>query len=595
MANEICFTKGWYGSVHENSSVCSVSQTPIQRIGLTNCSQTQHLCFAPPKLCIPCFGDLSDTENRLKNDSLYFVFDFPSSSGDLYTLEKFNQTTQVWSQVAVLDNTQGVKYTFGDAIFNDKYPNRSGYRLDSHLVIGLYGEGEYRFLVKNSVTYEDSLFSTCFCIMNWSCERAKRTVKVYTNFTGVVSDWKRLEDGDPHDFGCMDWTDSRRYCGDFIETEPTKTDTTFRKYNNAEETHESKTDRNFDLELIVITREARNRLFYYGNVSRHIFVTDYNEDIIGISNHWVSVSMPVTYSEEVAKKINVVPLVTIPCKSRSNSIFNRCISCEPAPVPVVVPDPVDPSPIAPNATFIAIIDKTSFSSLNADTAEDYAREYARVLRLKYPDWTGEFKIYDVKFKKDGEYEQWLKWANIYAKGKGVKDAVMVMFIDEADPFYHGIEPIVSTTPTEVGTVTPPPTDSNNFGNYTDDYNQFVDDHANYYDSFKAMVYAIPAGDSNEVPPTAINPNGYLLNNYYVNFQNHVQCAIHGEIIPLSEFIPSFQDTTNQLNIIMTENNYSTLGLGLKHFGWFEKHDFEEGFGDLTYALFSDDMDRMIDP
>lgn len=601
-----CFDKNWFGSVHQNTSVCSVAQIPIQRIGLTNCSQNRHLCFAPPDLCEPMFGDVSDPSNKLTNDSKYFLFDFPSSSGDVYTLEKYNQTTKVWVEVAAsLDNTQGVKYTFGDAIFNDKYDNRSGYRLDSYLVLTLYGEGKYRFVIKDPVTYENSLFSNCLCIKNWSCEKAKRTVKIYTNFTGTVSDWRLQEKKYDHDVSCMEWIDSRRYYGSFKRESPEKNTIVFIESNRKGFTNKTTNTSKFKLELNVLLREARDRLMYYGSESRAIFATDYNEDIVGASQHWTSIAMPNPYTSEEPAAINYVALATFDCEGRYKLVFDRCISCEPAPDPIIIPPPIPDSPIVSTATLVGLIDGTSFNTSSANKAEEYLEYYVEQFRLKYPDWTGDFVLEkDIKFKQGGNYEQWLGWSHDYGRAKGLKDVVMVMFIDEADPFYHGINPVVSTTPTTALTVVPPPTDSGNTNNYTDDYIQFVDDYNNYYDSFRAIVYAVPAGDPNWTPPTPVNPNGYKLNNHYINFQNHVQCAYHGEVISPSEFIPSFQDATNQLDIILTENNYSTLGSGLKHFDWFMKIDFEEPFGaidsngnntGLSYNEFKNDLDKMMDP
>lgn len=579
---EGCFIKSWFGGTHENTGVCSVSQIPIQRIGLTNCSQNRHLCFAPPDDCQPMFGNVSDPTNKFKNDSAYFLFDFAGSSGDTYTLEKYNQVTKLWVEVAVLDNTQGVKYTFGDAIFNDKYDNRSGYRLDSYLVINLYGEGKYRFLVKNTVTYEDSLFSNCLCIKNWSCEAAKGTVKIYTNFSGLVSDWRLQEEKYNHDISCMEWIDSRRYCGVFKRESPEKETTTFIQANRKSFNQKTNTTSKFKLGLNNILREANNRLMYYGSESRDIFATDYNEDIVGASEHWTSIAMPNPYSSEEPAEINRIALSTFDCNGRYTLSFDRCISCEPAPDPIIIPVPVVDSPIAPTATIVLCIDTTSFSSSAAADAEDYTKWYVESFRIKYPDWTGDFVVNHIGFNTNSGtvFEKWLSWSRVYAKDKGFKDVVMIMFIDESNVDYHGIDPIVSTTPTV---------------QYTTDYDNFIIDYP-WFDSFKAMVYAVPTGNLESIPPKSQNPNEYPLNNWIFNMHNHVQCAIQGEIITAAQFIPSFQDTTNQLNIILTENNYDTLSSGgLKNFGWYEKHNFETGFSDLTYDQFKSDIDVMIDP
>ena len=575
----ICYPKGAYGSVHENTSVCAISETPIQRIGLTNCEQNRHLCYAPPCNPIPIFGYLTDTNDRYRNDSLYWLFDFPTIGGDNYVLEKYNPTLQVWNTVVTLDNTQGVKYTFGDAIFNDKYENRSGYRLDAHRILSLgYGEGKYRFLVENTTTYEESLFSTCFCIMNWSCELAKGTVKVYTNFTGVISDWKNPVVEADHNINCMVWTDSRRYLGTFKLDSYTITDTIFVTYDRPKKLHKSNTVPNYKLEFNEITREAYPRLFNYGRHSRDIFITDYNEDIIGYSQHWTAVTMPNPPTTDESPEIPIINLVTLICEEKRDLVFNKCISCEPPPEPAEFPPVIPDPPINPKAVMIVNIDTTSFDSGAANRAEGYAMTYANDFRTKYPGWTGALEN-NKKGCGDTSFEQWLDWGRLYAKNKGHKDVVMINFIDETHDVYNGIEPIVSTNYT---------------AQYEIDYNGHVDNYDNYFDSFQAMLYMIPTGDSNEVPADN-NPNGYPLRNWYVNSQNTGQCAYHGEIIPYSEFIPSYQDTTNQLEIILTENNYSALGLGLKHYGYYEKHDFPNGFNDLTYQQFKADIDVMMDP
>lgn len=572
-----CFGKEWYGSVHENGVICPISDTPIQRIGLTNCAKNSHLCFAPPCDPIPFFGDPSDSANVLTNDSLYFLFDFPSIGGDNYTLERYNFTTKVWSEITILNNIQGVKYTFGDAIFNDKYENRSGYRLDAHLILSLYGEGMYRFVVKDSTTYEDSLFSTCFCAMHWDCDLAKRTTKIYTNFTGVVSDWKNPTIQNKHDLGCMDWTDSRRYNGLFKRIAPTIEQTIFVENDNRNYTHKSKTIANYNLELLQITIEARVRLFKYGGLSREIFATDYNEDIVGISEHWTAIRMPNVPNDTVSKGMPNISLSEIVCSGRYDLIFDKCISCEPPPPPFVLPDPLPVMPFDVDTNFVLATDGTSLGEEARLKAEQYAFGYITELKIRYPQWTGNFYIEHITFG-DNDAEDWLSWARIYCKNKGLDNVVLTCFIDESHIKYTPILATRTTVPS---------------AKFTQDYNDFVFDYANYYTFFKGIVYGIPAGDPNLIPPPDSIYDGTTYRDWYLPHQLSQYCAIEGGVVALPDFIPSQQ---GDISLITIENQHSILGAGLKDFGWKEYHSFSDaGINDplWTYQVFKSHMDGAL--
>lgn len=219
---------------------------------------------------------------------------------------------------------------------------------------------------------------------------------------------------------------------------------------------------------------------------------------------------------------------------------------------------------------VAVYDITSIT----DSARTYLsnsifKPFVTNFTAANPNWTGS----SFEFATSGEL--WLTWARTYGKNQNRKKIVIICFIDESHPSYHGR----TMNPANYGNQ---PTNT-----FIAHRNVFLDDYQNYYDYFKGLVYAIPARSTSDVF------------NHYANFHLHVYAAVEGRIIPSGEFIQTLVPGRD-ISAIKTSNPYTTLSNpnneptpGLKYYGWFEKHDITPGATGLSYSTFESDFNSTL--
>lgn len=245
---------------------------------------------------------------------------------------------------------------------------------------------------------------------------------------------------------------------------------------------------------------------------------------------------------------------------------------------------VDEPPFPLDVDIFVIWDTTSFNpSIKATLKTNVVYPWLANFRATYPQWVGNFNEIDAPATTKGE--QWLDWAS-FIPPYNAKKAILIAMVDEAHNAYHdenvpggwgfnGYTLAQANTNfaqalTTIGTTTPQTA-------YITDYNNFINLYNTYFDYFRGIVYAIPSAP-NDLP------------NLFASFQLHAYAAIEGEVVPTANFIGSQQ---GNIEIIKAENQYSTLGLGLKHYGWQEQHNFTGQATDLTLTKFTEDINPLI--
>ena len=216
--------------------------------------------------------------------------------------------------------------------------------------------------------------------------------------------------------------------------------------------------------------------------------------------------------------------------------------------------PVSPAlPFDIDVNFVFIFDTSSFRAEQREQAKAYTRRFIAEFRIKHPTWQGQVFEYEV-----GD-ENWLKWATTYGKDKGLKKVVIISFIDESHPIYHSNSTTLTTEPTAT---------------FIWHHDVFVANHP-YYDYFKMVVYAVPAGYSTP---------------HYVAHQLQVYCAVEGEVVLPADFKQSYQ---GDISLITQENKHKAAGIKLKDFHVSEFHGFPTTFGSMPYEVFKEHMNEAV--
>lgn len=251
---------------------------------------------------------------------------------------------------------------------------------------------------------------------------------------------------------------------------------------------------------------------------------------------------------------------------------------------------VDEVPFPLDVDIFVIWDTTSFNpSLKSTLKTNVVYPWLNNFRNTYPQWVGNF--YEIDSPNTLLGEQWLNWVT-YVRAQPSPKAILIAMVDEShdsyhnenvpsgwarpeDPWYNGYSfndanNNFTNALSEIGTTKPQ-------AKYAADYKRFLDLYNNYFEYFKGIVYAIPSAP-NDLP------------SLFTNFQLHAYAAIEGEVVSPANFIGSQQ---GNINIIKNENLYSELGLGLKHYGWQEQHNFSGQATDLTLAKFTEDITPLI--
>lgn len=305
--------KTWYAS---STKTCFIigALLPIQRIGLApmrnfdGCS-----CSNCGNMILPVFGGT----DPCANDISYYLFDFPTASGNDFRLEKYNYSTNTWVDLAAVSGL-GTFFPFG--VFAS-YPKRSGFSVEWNNVFSTYGKGTYRFALTPEIQPDEDnpikINSFTYNLMEYSCERAKYTVKVKSFFNGEVG--ALLDETDPHDLLDMNWNDELRYNGSFGKFTPNYVQTYLAQYTNKNFLHKSFTEPSYSLILDKLDAELFQRISVYG-MNSELQITDYNTTTgYNYKNEKVYIESSSAEQARLQKTVNA----TITCRSQFDLEFSR--------------------------------------------------------------------------------------------------------------------------------------------------------------------------------------------------------------------------------------------------------------------------------
>lgn len=305
--------KTWYGSSTKSCFIIG-ALLPIQRIGLAPMRQFEGCsCSNCGNMILPVFS--GDTE--CTSDKSYYLFDFPTNSGNDFRLEKYNYSTNLWVDLAAV-STVSEFFPFG--VFGS-YPKRSGFGADWNQIFLAYGKGTYRFALTPSIQPDPlnpiKINSFTYELMEYSCERAKYTVKVKSFFNGSVG--SLLDTEDEHDLFDMNWNDEIRYNGSFGRFTPNYVQTYLAQYTNKNFLHKSFTEPSYSLILDKLDAELFQRISVYG-MNSELQITDYNTTTgYNYKNEKVYIESSTAEQPRLSKTVNA----TITCRSQFDLEFSR--------------------------------------------------------------------------------------------------------------------------------------------------------------------------------------------------------------------------------------------------------------------------------
>lgn len=247
-----------------------------------------------------------------ENDKSYYLFDFPTASGNDYKLERWNSTSETWAYVRDLDNTTGTIFDFGAF---PSYPKRSGICIDWALVQALEGNGVYRITLEGLFgTPTPKLVSLPYQLCTFSCAIAEETVRIKTIVEGGFIDSINWFEGattqKTFDLEFMQWEDQFRYTGNFFDEPAQRVTNTFVKSNNRRQTHRTFLKKRFRLVVNDLIQDLVDRLEMYGGFAQTFLVSNYDD---ANSKHYTDRGVTVEdstaeYSYNLTKKIAVVQL-----------------------------------------------------------------------------------------------------------------------------------------------------------------------------------------------------------------------------------------------------------------------------------------------
>lgn len=202
--------QGWVTPICEENTDTNADPLVTQSIGVlsvlpssvvSTVGELQGCCYKSPVL-----ADVSDSASW-KNDVNGFLFKRTFSTETItLTLEKNGGASGGGSDIALVDNTYGTFYNFGDIA---DYPNYKGYSLEWRNVLTVEGEGTYRLRV-DGVYVAGSVtdYSIVFDLKAYSEARANGTFRIQSIMNGYL----KHKD---FDFKGLNWVDGLRINGFF--------------------------------------------------------------------------------------------------------------------------------------------------------------------------------------------------------------------------------------------------------------------------------------------------------------------------------------------------------------------------------------------
>ncbi|MFI5404919.1 MAG: hypothetical protein ACHQ1D_00250 [Nitrososphaerales archaeon] len=245
----------------------------------------------------PVFGDSSGQYNPYKNDKNNFLLEYPflykfqwnDPSLSFFQLEEWNGSA--WVSTAILnDDSFGVLNKLGTM----KIPYFTQFTIDWQKVIMQFGEGLYRFRVNNNIFGAGSIYvSEPFCLREWNCKEANKTVKWNANITGgrigsITDDKKifnlcctsesgqKVENSGPSKTCTYTWQDEVRIYA-FFGKETTDYERENIEYQNGEIIKiRDEAIQKFEYETALLPKYLHDRFKAYGVMADELYVSDYN-------------------------------------------------------------------------------------------------------------------------------------------------------------------------------------------------------------------------------------------------------------------------------------------------------------------------------
>lgn len=284
---------------------------PDQVLGLAPCDiEDEDDCRPDPCQTLKVFANGSGVDRE--NDRSYYLFDFPTATGNDYKLERWDTSTETWSFVRDLDNTTGTIFDFGAFA---SYPNRSGIMIDWASIQALEGNGVYRITLEGLFgTPTPKLVTLPYKLCTFSCVIAEETVRVKTTVEGGFVDSIKWFEGSSFqktfDLEFMSWEDQLRYTGNFFDEPAQRVTNTFVKSNNRRQTHRTFLKKLFKLTINDLIQDLVDRLDMYGGFAQIFRVSNYDD---GNSKHYTDRDVTIEdstteYSYNLTKKIAIVQI-----------------------------------------------------------------------------------------------------------------------------------------------------------------------------------------------------------------------------------------------------------------------------------------------
>lgn len=238
----------------------------------------------------PVFGDSSGATDPLKNDTSGFMLEYPllydflwdDPSITSFSLEKF--VDGFWVGIALLNNNNLGTY---NALGTMCIKNWTQFVIDWQKVIIAHGEGIYKFRVDNNLfgfgsTYE----SEPFCLKEWSCKAAAKTVRwdavIRGGRVGSITNDQMVFDlcceriDDHKKLLTQTWRDSVRVYG-FFGKEKTEYERENIEYQNGEVIKiRDEAIQKFEYESALLPKYLHDRFKAYGIMADELLVSDYN-------------------------------------------------------------------------------------------------------------------------------------------------------------------------------------------------------------------------------------------------------------------------------------------------------------------------------
>lgn len=304
----------WYGcSFQECNSI--VSLVPTQVVGFVPVREEFAGCGYEDCIKLDVFANGSGVDKE--NDQSYFLFDFPTASGNNYALQKW--VGGAWATQALISAATGEVYDFGTWV---GYPKRSGVKIEWAKVLALYGAGIYRLSITGSIN-PTTITSPAYCLAEFECYTARSYTRLDTEFEGDTFNIVFDEDVSTpmrFDLNTMRWNDQIRLKGIVTEGQTETTDTVYIKASQRGLMHKSERRRVYNWGVVSAANEILKRIEAYGftaskmNLFGYIAVATAGTDVIG-DNAAFSFDMDRT---------GKVPIATASLKSRYNADYERC-------------------------------------------------------------------------------------------------------------------------------------------------------------------------------------------------------------------------------------------------------------------------------